>query len=667
MRTSDAAGTRSERSRLRVADHATTIGLAALTLLLAAAVVLDLTGSSPFLLLATVAAASTAGLAARLGWAAAAALVVMGAFAALLVLTWWGPLLGLPFRVTASVVLYVVGAVSLADLWWRRRDLRPPSAGQWVDAAVSTLPSAAMWAILEIARGRSGLPKLSWLMQNDAPFNLILARFILADDGVDPGLHDNPVPTTAGIIAWFMAPGRADLGPAAMLRHDLARSSDGLMFVTAAISVIAAITVLRTVRERNVVLRAAVGLAAALIPWTWAAFGFAVRYGFWNALPTVLLLLCLWIAWIESAKRPVLGSALVALAGLTLLATWGPLVAAPAAMWVAIAARSRRQLLALRGRALALWLVPHVLLLAYVVFRFLPSLRLVGAEALGGDGAFFGFSMYDAIAAASGLALAALIVVAATGRGWMPVGVAVLLVAGFGGAAYLVHQRLSAGLANWGYYPAKYAWLWCVAAAVIAIGLVADLDARGDGRDAGGGSAGRRLRTGAAGAAAIVLAALMLSRVSPADLRPPSLAHPALDPAPDWSLDTVLPVLSIAGSDGMSDQDDVVRAMLVGDRWADRTLFSQYFGDPYRDGLANYWLLQLHSPTATGGENAGMDPIRSEAYTHLYSLVAEDPKSVCATSRAWGGGVRVLTRNPDLRRALEKACPGLRLDVDVVK
>src|SRR3954454_10630470 len=107
-------------------------------------------------------------------------------------------------------------------------------------------------------------------MQNDAPFNVILARFIITDGGVDPSKHENVAPTTASIMGFFMAPGRAGSGAAAQLRHDLERASAGLMFLTDAISVLAALAALWSVRDRGGSLRVVVGLSAGIVPWTWA-------------------------------------------------------------------------------------------------------------------------------------------------------------------------------------------------------------------------------------------------------------------------------------------------------------------------------------------------------------------------------------------------------------
>jgi hypothetical protein len=374
--------------------------------------------------------------------------------------------------------------------------------------------------------------------------------------------------------------------------------------------------------------------------------GYALQFGFWNGIFGALLLVCAWIVWETTADSPLVGSALQSLAALALLVTWPPLALLPAALFCAQVVAGRAAHLALRGRRLGAWLIGPLLGAAYAVTVTWRDLR-ENPGGLAGEGAHFTPRLASVVMVFLIMAAAALIAWALRARSRTGVGVIVLIVASAVAMAYLLRQRVDSTIGLWGYYPAKFGWLVAFLAVLLTMVAVVSLV-----RVAGPGRGRRSL----VAVAAALVAATAMSQIPPSDPRPPSpLTNPAPRPAPDWRVSTIFPVLSVAQDDGAADFDDAAEVLFRVSDPRDKVLVSRYFEDPFRDRFANFWLLQQAAKAST-------DAIR----THSYYLEAHDPASMCEAIRAWGGGVRVLTRAADWERRLRARCPRANFSVEVL-
>ena len=391
-------------------------------------------------------------------WLAGVTTTILGMLAGLAVLMRVYPHLGLDLEQSTTISLVALSGVALIRLGSAGRRLRLPScSGAALALSALVVPVAALSAMTAII-ARSGGSKISWAMSNDAAFSLVLSRALVADGGDDPSKHLTAAPLTYEIMAAFIAPGRSSLEPSAVLGHDVDRVIQVLLLLLAAMSVLGAVGVAQVVPRHRVASRIGLCLVMGLVPWTWFVSGLGLKYGFNNALLSGVLVTTVWIAWIESRRHPVLGTAWQALAATALVATWAPLVLVPLALGGLLLIRSWREHLRLRGLALVGWLVPTVVFVWYLVFATLPIFR-EASYALANDGAMFPSSPAYAVTVL-GIAIA-ITVLGTAGRdaGWQVSGLLAVGAAGTIGALYLVSQRVDNPAGLWGYYPAKYAWL----------------------------------------------------------------------------------------------------------------------------------------------------------------------------------------------------------------
>jgi hypothetical protein len=288
------------------------------------------------------------------------------------------PGLGVGFGASLAGALVVISVAGLLILS-ARRTLRLPDKQGLVLGGAAMVSSLAFTIAIVLIRLTSERLKLAWMMGNDSAWNVMLARFVLEDGGFDPAKHGNVTPLTAEIFAFVLAPGRDDVPGPGLLLHDVERALQTLLLLLSVISVLGALVVGQAALRRGLVLLAAVASAAGVMPWTWFVAGYALSYGFWNALVALAILLLLWLAWLGTPRHPVLGSALCATGGLTMLATWAPLTVLPGVMGVVVLGRHWRNHLALRRRprALIAWLLAVGALGVYAVMIMLPSFRSV--------------------------------------------------------------------------------------------------------------------------------------------------------------------------------------------------------------------------------------------------------------------------------------------------
>ena len=345
------------------ARHGVVVGALGAALVGACGVVVA--GGSPAALLLVAVVTTTLVLRSWLSTTLALAAVLSGAFALLAVSMRLWPVLGASLT-TMLAVPAVVAAVGLVVLWRRRATALAVSGSQLALGAGLAAVSVLQVVTVPLARWLSDSPKLAWMMRNDNTWNLVSSRFLVEDGGLDPSSHRNPAPLANEVVALFAAPGRSAVGRGDLLAHDLHRASEALLLMVGATSLLAGLLVASAFPASRVWSRAVLGLVAAVIPWTWSLAGLVFVYGFWNSLPAASLILAAWVAWTSSERRPVVSSGVLAIVGTGCWPHRRPWSCFPPAS-LAVVVWRRRAHLDLRGVALAAWVTPLAVLLAYLV------------------------------------------------------------------------------------------------------------------------------------------------------------------------------------------------------------------------------------------------------------------------------------------------------------
>jgi hypothetical protein len=630
------------RSRVVQPSGAALVGAA--VQVAAAPAVLAAHGGTPGPLLGVALATTAIGLAQIMRPAMALPAAVLGVLLTIAVGSQLFPPLHVPLALGNLVVLGALALGPLVLLWTRRDRFRMLNQDDAV-VAVSCLlvPALALLGMFVIAV-RSHGPKLAWAMGNDSTFNLMTARFVIDDGGVDLDRHFNVAPLTSELVALFMVPGRHSLTPAALMQHDVARSTHVLLVLLAVMSVGGSMIVARAVPAQHHVARSLLALAAGLLPWSWFMGGYALQYGFWNAIVAGVVLVMSWLAWLQAPQSPRVGSAVQALAATVLLTVWVPLVLVPAGLGAVLVVTYWRTHLALRRGPLVAWLVPVALFVAFGYVLTKPTVE-TSTNALAFDGAFFAIGHSTVGVVALVTLAAALASASLRGHGWELLGVTVLVVLGWAGLEYLMDQRAAAATGEWGYYPQKLSWLMCVLAPYAATGSVAALVSL---------ARGRRPVAGVV-VSAVLLGAVVMAQIPPADSRPPSsVGNPSPRPAPDFRATSMFFPLSVAQKHGASDFDPAARQMFAWSSPRTKVVAARWFRDKSLDGFMNFWLLQQTIGT-------GHPDVRPLAY----SLDSADPTALCALVGVWGGDVTVKTRSPTLERQMRRDCPNARFTVDL--
>lgn len=604
--------------------------------------VLVVLGGTPAPLLVLAVALATLALRSWLTTPVALAAVLVGALGLLTVSMRLWPALGASLG-WLLVLPALVGGAALASVWRSRATALAMSRADLALGVGLALLSLVQVLAVPAARWLSGRPKLAWMMNNDSPWNLISARYIVEDGGLDPGSHRNPAPLANELVALFLVPGRSDVDPTALLSHDLLRTSQALLLLVGAVSLLGGVLVAATIGASRPWCRAVLAVVAAVIPWTWSLAGHVFVYGFWNSLPTAVLLLAAWTAWMASERSPVVGSGLLALSGVGLLAAWAPLALVPVCLALAVVGWRWRQHLALRGWVLIVWLAPWAVLASYAVIVTRADFAAT-SEGLAMEGSFPAFGEH--LPPVFWLVPLGVLLLSRWGSLHLDlVGVLVLGVAGAAGILYLMEQRSGAPGGPWGYYPQKFAWSLSLLAPIVLLGSVRSWL----------GEALGRVQSGAAVLGTILLTGALLLQVPPFDLRPlAALSYPIAHRTPDYRVTSVLPTVSIMFPDRASAMDPAARSLLALEDADRKVVASRWSPDPGANGFINYWLLQLP-----------VDQVGDQPRAYAYGLDSFDPAQLCNLVRDWGSGVLIQTRDPKLPREVERACPELDFEVRV--
>jgi len=579
----------------------------------------------------------------RSSWMLAVAAAPVLATTALLLGSIAWPKLGIDLTVGNVLLCLLGGIAAIAVLVRDRSALRLPGARALALAGGAALPSIVMVGWYAVANASATYPKLAWLMNNDAVWNLAVTRTINLDGGFLPGDRPNVSPGTFIVMAAFTDPGRSGLPAHDVLAHDLTRVAWALLAVTAVASILFGLVAAQLVPARFWVSRLVLAAAVGLVPWTWAGLGFATRYGFWNAILTPLVLASAWLIWQEAERAPRAASALMALVGLALLSIWVPLIILPGLMGVAIVLRHWRTHLALRGWALVAWLAPLAVLVAWYVLAMRPAFS-INSTALGFDGAMFLLNQSGVVVGLLLTFAVGLVAAAVRGRSWSLVGAALVLGTGALGMYYLMKQREGAPTGLWGYYPAKFAWLVLLLAVPIAVALAASLITA---------VSGGRLRRAALVVGSVLVALGVVVHIPPADPREPTSKTPTLAATPDWRPVTLFPIWSASKRMEASAYDPAVADLEKTSVPGGKAYYWDYFREPAFQAWANNWLVQL-------GAYDGSDPIRGYAFAP-----PQDLQTLCTMIDTWQGEVTLVTRDAKLGKKLDRTCPDSDFEIDV--
>lgn len=594
--------------------------------LLAVSVLAMAFGVTPWLAPAASALCLVLAIGQRASWpfAVAAAIIITLAVTALAVR--FTPDWGIGLVAGAAAVLAILGSVGLVGF---ARTARPRLIG--ARTLRIGLPIAAVPVLVVVAISVKAYlgSDYEWAMRNDAVWNLVTTRVMIEDGGLNAISHPSAAPLTPGLLAIVAAVGRDAVASGDLLRHDAGRFANFWLLAVLVSGLLAALIGARSVHGGARWARLLAAMLTGLLPMSWFFFGFAAQYGFYNAAVSMVLLLATWLAWLETRVAPVLGAAVLSLAGVALLATWAPLAIVPFAL--AMFALVSRMTALPRGSRRR----PGVLLLVaaaapiplYVWGVTLPDLAREGA-ALAVDGGFFDLEPIHALVIATITLAVAILNSVQRHQVHQLNGVVIVVVSALVAAGYLVFQRRETA-ELWGYYPAKFSWLiLSLLLVILASSLASEMVSLN----------GRVLSAiGTAGVAIAVPVVLML-------LVPPTIGRFVSLFAP----------LAIATNTGFAAGDPAAERLFELAEPGTPTL-ALFYEDAVVERFVNSWLLQLEAESAE-------DPIR----LYSYILVPQDELQACEAVRAWGRTVRVVTTDPDLPQRFDDICTDADYTVEVV-
>lgn len=606
-------------------DRTRTLWLGGTAVALAVGVTLFLTGVTPWVAPFAVLVSIVLAVGQRTSWPFAVAAAVIMEVALIAFVLRFTPALGIGLIGGAGVMFAVLGAAALfvfarvgAHRVIGRRELR-------IVVPLLIVP-AFLVAVIGVTAVLSG--NLEWAMRNDAVWNLVTTRMLIADGGLHAVAHPNASPLTPGLLAIAAAVGRDAVAPGDLLRHDVGRFAAFWLIATSIAGLLAALIGARSVHGGSRVARTIAAAIAGGVPFTWFMFGFASQFGFYNATLTLTLLLATWLAWLETRVAPVIGAAVLSLAAVALLATWAPVAVLPFGLAVvALLSRLRRI-----GRdrfdvrssvllALAALPVP-----VYLLAVTLPDLRRDGA-ALAVDGGIMPLQAIHVTIIATVTVTASSLTALHLRQRHQLVGVLLILATSACAGGYLVYQRLGAG-SLWGYYPAKFAWLVASLLLVILAATVLSELAVLRGRV--------WASTGVVGLA-VLLPGVLMAQVPPASDR----FAAALTP------------VAIVTQRGVAAGEPAAQRLFELAEPEIRTLALDYL-TPDGDAFLNSWLLQLESTSAS-------DPIR----TFSYVLDPRSEEQACEAVRTWAAPVRVVTSDATLPARFAEVCPSADFIIEV--
>lgn len=582
----------------------------------------------PWVLPVVVVGLLVAAFAVRLSWAGAlgaATVVTASALACVMAML---PRLNVSLTIGMIVLLVALGVGSIAWLLRAGGPRLPDRDALWTGAAILVAP---MGVGLIALVGRARDAGVSWAMWNDGIYHLTGTRQILVDGGLI-GSRGNRDPLANEVLALATTSGRASVDLGDLLAFDVGRQALVIVLLLVWMGVLASAIISTAIPPRHRYVRAAVAVGAGLLPWTWFISGFALRFGWTNALVSIVVLLAAWLVWSEAPTSPIISSALLMLAAVACLAAWAVIAVVPMAWGAWVIWRSRLEHLALRRGGAAAWLTILAVSAAYALWITAPSVSPSGEIGLTAEGAFFQFApLAPSIVLAALLALSVL-TTRSTGDTWSRTGVIVFGSASLLGQAALLRQRIGTEGSFWGYYPQKYAWVLCV----LAIIMIARFMAQAVSVDLS------RSRDRLAAPIVIVGAGLAIMLVAP----------PGASPLVATGVRQVAPALTIVdGVDGNLADDlgylTPTAPVLFAQTGPGRTvLLSRYLTDSIAEEWVNEWTVQLAEPS--GGTMSRRDVQR---------LDLREPAEMCELLATSNRPVTVLSGDPGFLKQARDRCP----------
>lgn len=502
--------------------------------------------------------------------------------------------------------------------------------------AASTLVAAAGPALVAVGLAVVGAGGVSWSLLNDGQLHLLGTRVMLQDGGLrlDRGNRD---PLVNEVLAVFTGPGRGGVDPDSLLAHDAARQAMTVLLLLGWLSVLVGAVLAMAVPAERRWTRAGVASVGALVPWTWFVGGFALRYGFVNAITTIIVLTCSWALWRAGRSQPVIASGALMLATTGALVSWAMAAFVPMALGVAMIAWKWREHRAARSWLVVWWLGCLLVSAAYVVGVTARTIAPAGTVGLSGEGAFPSLAPWQVVVLAIAVASTACLLPGAD-RSHRAVGAVAVLVGSGIGLGLILLQRTGDGASLWGYYPQKLAWVLAVLWVVMVIESVVraaavDLRRRRD------RFALPLVTVGAAAAAMLVV---------------PPTASPLVGHGVAWAF----PALTVVdGSTGTSRDDlgaveNAFALLPLVDRPGARIIFTGFIDDEIGEQWADDWSVQL------AGQRGDAVSRRS-----IGNLDLREAGDVCRLARLWGQGVVAHTTSAALRDELGVRCPDVTVEL----
>lgn len=463
----------------------------------------------------------------------------------------------------------------------------------------------------------------AWAMNEDAVWNTVTARYILADQGFVPSLHPHSAPITPNLMAAAMSFGRNAHNPETLLSSDVQNIGVLWLLLTAAMSVVGLMIAVSLIPDNQKNLQFGFGIVGALVPWLWGISGWIFALGYVNATVSLLLLMALWAVWVYSQGQFNIVFIACASAGIALLATWAPLAAIPCGLLVVSAIRfalmkqnDSAQTRSRRVKHLIVLVIASSSILLYAVF---VSLKDISREkgALSFDGGMFNFHWWHfmLLVLIAGTCAIVFILNSPPLRliGW---GSLALLISSLVSLTYLLFQRR--GMESlWGYYPAKMSWIVSSALFFMSVSFVGFISSH---------FLGGIKRIGFIALSSLLVGAGLFL------VKPPSI------------VDIFAPV-NMLFSTGIAQNNALVSEL---SSMAGKDTLNVVFdlNTVEQDRFENMWLLQLPSIR-------GDDPLRSYAYY----LSKDAPLGLCEIDRLNPVETKVHTRNAQLESQLDSLCP----------
>ena len=568
-------------------------------------------------------------LASRFGVATGVATLIIVEFWVLLLLLMVTAALALPIASAVIVVWTLLGLVGSVILARRAPPLRRLSTAGLAAVAGSLVGGLVWLATQGLAAIVPGASRVSWIMRGDSANNILFARQIVYDSGIQVGSGENPVPLPAALIAVVMDAGRAGIAPEDLARHDLGSFAQ-LWSLCIIITCVLAGLVAGLITRQTTGSRAILGVATAvgsLIPVSWIVTGYSLEFGFFSTHVALPIVFAAVVLFITASRSPAVNLGLITITATLLLAVWSPLVMVPAVLGAIVLLRFRQHLLATRGRALVVLLAGIAQLLAYG-FAVVVPVFLVNATSLDAGGGVIEFPKLGLVLAVltAGLVLSAFL---AFPRLSHPVPTAMIavvlaLAAAVGGLLYMSRESPD----PWGYYPMKLLWMSSTILIVLLVGTATAALHRVASRP--------WLQRSGLG---IIAAGLIVVLV----YAPAASTIPHLNP-----VDQVLGGRSLGPADVVAE-----RVFELAD--AERSHFLWNSGDEFEQQV-NLWVMQLWADSLV--DNYDLRYAAYGFYDHA------DIDELCRIVGLLGGDTVVHTAETDLVTRVAVACPGESITVE---